>query len=163
MHLFIFFISSAKKNLPSQSGKIQQKTTSRSHNNTSVLQNSQGSNAANDNEQDDSMFDDDLDITELDQALLGGKTPLSSQKAQEKDDTMKNHKSKKTEPVLTSQRYMFYCMITAIFEVIQSRNFILTLWWQRFGLLTLLSRENNMFSYFLFQLSILHFFSPTLH
>ncbi|KAJ7387377.1 Cell cycle checkpoint control protein rad9b [Desmophyllum pertusum] len=96
--------SSAKKNLPSQSGKIQQKTTSRSHNNTSVLQNSQGSNPANDNEQDDSMFDDDLDITELDQALLGGKTPLSSQKAQEKDDMMKNHNSVKTKPVLTSQR-----------------------------------------------------------
>lgn len=64
------------------------------------------------------MFDDDLDITELDQALLGGKTPLSSQKAQEKDDTMKNHNSAKTKPVLTSRRYMFYCMITAIFEVI---------------------------------------------
>ncbi|XP_020613643.1 cell cycle checkpoint control protein RAD9B-like isoform X4 [Orbicella faveolata] len=100
--------SSAKKNLPPQSEKTRQKTTGRLHNNTSESQNSQRSGHVNNNERDDSMFndddDDDLDITEIDQALLDGKHPVSSQKTEEKDDRIINHKdSVKTDPVLRSQ------------------------------------------------------------
>lgn len=124
IYLFIrLFISSAKKNLPSQAEKIQQKSTARSCNNTTVSHNSQRSNHANNNQQDDSMFndddDDDLDITEIDQALLEEKAPLSSQETEEKVDKMINHNNvAKTGAASTSQRYMFHCVITAVFETV---------------------------------------------
>ncbi len=52
--------------------------------------------------------DDDLDITEIDQALLDGKAPLSSQETEEKADKMTNRNDVvKTGAVSTSQRYMF--------------------------------------------------------
>ncbi|KAL9981649.1 hypothetical protein ACROYT_G010382 [Oculina patagonica] len=100
--------SSAKNNLPSLAEKIQRKSTARSFNNTSVVQNSQRSNHVNNNQPDDSMFnddDDDLDITEIDQALLDGKAPLSSQETKEKADKMINHNDVvKTGAVSTGQR-----------------------------------------------------------
>lgn len=101
--------SCAKKNLPPQSEITRQNTAGRLHNNPSVSQNSQRSDHGNNNEQDDSMFndddDDDLDITEIDQAVLDGKAPESSQKTEERDDKIINHKdSVKTNPVSRSQR-----------------------------------------------------------
>lgn len=101
--------SFAKKNLPPQSEITRQNTAGRLHNNPSVSQNSQRSDHGNNNEQDDSMFndddDDDLDITEIDQAVLDGKAPESSQKTEERDDKIINHKdSVKTNPVSRSQR-----------------------------------------------------------
>ena len=112
------FISSAKKNVPPQSEKTREKTTGRLHGNPSVSQNSQKSDHVNNNERDDSMFndddDDDLDITEIDQALLDGKAPVSSQEPDEKDDKITNHKdSVKRDPVSRSKRYMFHCVIAA--------------------------------------------------
>ena len=51
--------------------------------------------------------DDDLDITEIDQALLDGKAPVSSQLTEEKDHRVTNHKdSVKTDPVSRSRRYL---------------------------------------------------------
>ena len=59
--------------------------------------------------------DDDLDITEIDQALLDGNAPVSSLKTEEKDDKIINHKdSVKTNPVSRSQRYI-YLFITTLF------------------------------------------------
>lgn len=118
------FVSSAKKNLPPQSEKPRQKTTGKLYNNPSESQNLQRSDHVNNNERDDSMFndddDDDLDITEIDQALLDGKAPVSSQKTEEKDDRIIKHKdSVKTDPVLRSQRYMFHGVIAIVFDVIQ--------------------------------------------
>ena len=66
--------------------------------------------------------DDDLDITEIDQALLDGKDPVSSQKTEEKDDKIINDKdSGKTNPVSRSQRYvyMFHCVFPVVFDVKQ--------------------------------------------
>ena len=120
-----FFVSFAKKNLPPQSEITRQNTAGRLHNNPSVSQNSQRSDHGNNNEQDDSMFndddDDDLDITEIDQAVLDGKAPESSQKTEERDDKIINHKdSVKTNPVSRSQRYMFHCVI-AVHVVFEQR------------------------------------------
>ena len=99
----------------------RQKTTGRLNNNPSVTQNSQRSDHVNNNERDDSMFnddDDDLDVTEIDQALLDGKAPESSQKNEEKDDKIINHKdSVKTNPVSRNQRYMFHSVIAVVFDV----------------------------------------------
>lgn len=100
--------SSSKKKLPTQSGTVQQKNTARSGpNNTTDVENSQGQDDADDNEQDDALMnddDDDLDITEIDHALLGGKTPLSVQTRQENDSKVMNNKSTKSEQMPTSQR-----------------------------------------------------------
>ena len=119
-----FFISSSKKNLPSQAEKIQQTSAARSRNNTSVSQNLQGSNHVNNDEQGDSMFndeDDDLDMTEIDQAVLKGKAPLSSQETDEKVSkrNMNHNVVEKTGAVSTSQRYMFCCVNTEVFEIPQ--------------------------------------------
>jgi len=63
----------------------------------------------------DDNDDDDLDITEIDQALLDGKAPVS-QKTEEKDDKIINPKdSVKKEPLSRSERYMFHCVIPAGF------------------------------------------------
>lgn len=104
------FISSAKRSLPPQSEKTRQKTLAGLYN-TTVSQNLQRSDHVNNNERDYSMFndddDDDLDITEIDQALLDGKAPVSSQKNEEKDHRVTNHKdSVKTDPVSRSRRYL---------------------------------------------------------
>ena len=108
---FFLFISSAKRNLRPQSEKTRQKTPVGLHNNTSVSQNLQRSDHVSNNERDYSMFndddDDDLDITEIDQALLDGKAPVSSQKTEEKDNRVTNHKdSVNTDPVSRSRRYL---------------------------------------------------------
>ena len=67
--------------------------------------------------------DDDLDITEIDPALLDGKAPVSSQNTGEKDDRTINHKdSVKTEPVSRSQRCMFHCVITVVFFLCYAKN-----------------------------------------
>lgn len=105
------FISSAKRNLLPQSEKTRQKTPAGLHNNSSVSQNLQRSDHVNNNERDYSMFndddDDDLDITEIDQALLDGKAPVSSQKTEGKDHRVTNHNdSVKTDPVSRSRRYL---------------------------------------------------------
>ena len=104
------FISSAKRNLLPQSEKTRQKTAAGLHNNSSVSQNLQRSDHVNNNERDYSMFnddDDDLDITEIDQALLDGKAPVSSQKTEEKDHRVTSHNdSVKTNPVSRSRRYL---------------------------------------------------------
>ena len=118
IYLFIcLFISSAKK-----ATKIQQKSTAGSCNDTSVLKDSQRGNHPNENEQDDSLFnddDDDLDITEIDQALLDGKAPLSSQETEEKVDKRINHIDVvKTGAASTSQRYIICCMIIVKLRVI---------------------------------------------
>lgn len=118
------FVSSAKKNLLPQSEIMQQKITGRLHNNPSVSQNSQRSDHVNNNGQDDSMFndddDDDLDMTEIDQALLDGKAPVSSQKTEEKDQKIENHKdSVKTNPVSRNQRYMFHSVIAVVFFMLK--------------------------------------------
>ena len=107
---FFLFISSAKRSLLPQSEKTRQKTPAGLHNNSSVSQNLQRSDHVNNNERDYSMFndddDDDLDITEIDQALLDGKAPVSSQKTEEKDHRVTNHNdSVKTDPVSRSRRY----------------------------------------------------------
>ena len=104
------FISSAKRNLPPQSEKTRQKPPAGLHD-TTVSQNLQRSDHVSNNERDYSMFndddDDDLDITEIDQALLDGKAPVSSQKTEEKDNRVTNHKdSVNTDPVSRSRRYL---------------------------------------------------------
>ena len=67
--------------------------------------------------------DDDLDITEIDPALLDGKAPVSSQNTGEKDDRTINHKdSVKTEPVSRSQRCMFHCVLTVVFLCYAKNN-----------------------------------------
>ena len=91
---------------------MQQKTTANvSHNNKTGLENSQGRDVADNNDQDDTMFndddDDDLDISEIDKVLQGEKTPLTSQKTGEKNSKVKNHNSTKTEQKSTSQRYLY--------------------------------------------------------
>ena len=117
INLFLrLFVSSAKKNMPSEDEKVQQKSTDNSRNSASVLQNSHRSNhAANNSEQDNSMFnddDDDLDITEIDQAMLEGKAPLASQKTEGKVDKMTSHNDvRKAGAVSTGQRYKFCCVI----------------------------------------------------
>lgn len=65
--------------------------------------------------------DDDLDMTEIDQAVLEGKAPLSSQETEEKIDKRNvNHNVvEKTGAVSTSQRYMFCCVNTKVFEIAQ--------------------------------------------
>lgn len=108
--LVLLLISSAKRSLPPQSEKTRQKTLAGLYN-TTVSQNLQRSDHVNNNERDYSMFndddDDDLDITEIDQALLDGKAPVSSQKNEEKDHRVTNHKdSVKTDPVSRSRRYL---------------------------------------------------------
>jgi len=98
--------SSAKTNLPSTSGTVQQTITSISHNNSTASQNSQRRDAGDNDDQDDAMFndDDDLDITEIDQALLDDKTPLTAQKTNVKDSKMKDSSSSNTEKISTTQR-----------------------------------------------------------
>ena len=110
MVFLLLLDSSSKKKLPTQSGTVQQKNTARSGpNNTTDVENSQGQDDADHNEQDDALMndddDDDLDITEIDHALLGGKTPLSVQTRQENDSKVMNNKSTKSEQMPTSQRY----------------------------------------------------------
>ena len=113
LHVFLLFLplldSSSKKKLPSQPGTMQQKTTARSGpSNTTALENSQGQDDADNNEENDAMLnddDDDLDITEIDHALLDGKTPLPVQKSQEKGNKVMKSKSTKSEQMSTSQRY----------------------------------------------------------
>ena len=100
--------SSAKTNLPSTSGTVQQTITSKSHNNSTASQNSQRRDAGDNDDQDDAMFnddDDDLDITEIDQALLGDKTPLTAQKTNAKGSKMKDSSSSNTEKMSTTRRY----------------------------------------------------------
>ena len=65
--------------------------------------------------------DDDLDMTEIDQAVLEGKAPLSSQETDEKVDkrNMNHNVVEKTGAVLTSQRYMFCCVNAEVFEIPQ--------------------------------------------
>ena len=72
--------------------------------------------------------DDDLDITEIDQALLDGKAPVS-QKTEEKDDKIINHKdSVKKDSVSRSQRCLFHCVIAADFDAVQRiSSFIISL------------------------------------
>lgn len=98
--------SSAKTNLPSTSGTVQQTITSISHNNSTASQNSQRRDAGDNDDQDDAMFndDDDLDITEIDQALLDDKTPLTAQKTNVKDSKMKDSSSSNTEKMSTTRR-----------------------------------------------------------
>ena len=108
--VFLFLLdSSSKKKLPTQSGTVQQKNTARSgRNNTTDVESSQGQDDADNNEQDDVMMnddDDDLDITEIDHALLGGKAPLSVQTSQENNSKVMNNESTKREQMSTSQRY----------------------------------------------------------
>ena len=87
---------------------MQPRTNSRTHNNSRALENSQGQDVTDKNEQDNSMFndDDDLDIAEIDQALLGEKTPLAAEKTQEKNNQVKTKNSAKTGQMSTNQRYI---------------------------------------------------------
>ncbi|XP_068679919.1 cell cycle checkpoint control protein RAD9A-like isoform X2 [Montipora foliosa] len=91
--------SSSKKNLPKH-----QKTSHRTTTNNKAEEDSWRHNKAENDEQDDAMFDDnDLDISEIDHALQDSKACLSAQKNHVNNDEVENNSSK-DEPVSTSRR-----------------------------------------------------------
>lgn len=88
---------------------MQQKTKSRATNKATASENSQRQDDAG-YEQDDAMFndDDDLDVTEIDLALQGGRTQSMTEQSQENRKKVSKNGSAKNGQMPTNQRYCMF-------------------------------------------------------